>query len=151
MADHDRSGKVGCIQRLNPRRRKKFIAHLAQTLNVSEAARLAEIPLAAAFQAKREEPDFAAAWTAALSDGYAHLELEVLRRFIEGDQQAAPDTKYDFANAIRFLNAHRDWASRTQNHQHKVSAAEVRAAIDRKVEDLKQRIALEKRDRAEHK
>ncbi|MEM7667075.1 MAG: hypothetical protein AAF250_14550, partial [Pseudomonadota bacterium] len=54
------------------------------------------------------------------------------------------DAKYDFANAIRLLNAHRDNAARAQAQQRNVSAAEVRASIDRKIAAIRTQVREEK-------
>ena len=74
-----------------------------------------------------------------------HLEMEVLRRLREGDMMTESKDKYDFANAIRLLAVHRDNAARAEAVERNVSAAEVRASIDRKVEAIRERVRLEKR------
>ena len=84
----------------------------------------------------------------ALYEGYVHLVLDVVRRLREGDLQTEASDKYDFANAIRLLNAHRDNAARAQAEQRNVSAAEVRASIDRKVEAIREQFQREKRRKA---
>ncbi|MGB3472163.1 MAG: hypothetical protein WBA51_15205 [Erythrobacter sp.] len=128
---------------LNRHWRGLFLDHLAETSNVTKSAAHADINPSRAYKVRREEPDFARQWLTALWEGYTHLELEVLRRLREGDQKAGDD-KYDFANAIRLLNAHRDNAARAQAEMHNVSAAEVRASIDRKVEAIRLQIKREK-------
>jgi hypothetical protein len=70
--------------------------------------------------------------------------MEVLRRLREGDQIAGNSDKYDFANALRLLAAHRDNAARAQATHRNVSAAEIRASIDRKVEAIRLQIKREK-------
>ena len=70
--------------------------------------------------------------------------MEVLQRLREGRQKTEDGEKYDFANAIRLLAAHRETAARAQAEQRNVSAAEVRASIDRKVEEIRLRIMAEK-------
>ncbi|MEM7667139.1 MAG: hypothetical protein AAF250_14885, partial [Pseudomonadota bacterium] len=110
-----------------------FLDSLAETSNVRKSARKAKRSASFVYKARRENAEFANAWLAALWEGYAHLEMEVLCRLREGDQNGKDDAKYDFANAIRLLNAHRDNAARAQAQQRNVSAAEVRASIDRKI------------------
>lgn len=129
---------------LNRHWRGLFLDYLAESSNVPESARQAGINPSRAYKVRREEPEFARAWLAALWEGYVHLEMEVLRRLREGDQQAANADKYDFANAIRLLNAHRENAARAQAEERNVSAAEIRASIDRKVESIRQRIRADK-------
>ncbi len=128
----------------NPHWRRRFLSFLAESSNVSESARKAKTSVSRAYKARREEPKFAGDWLAALSEGYIHLEMEVLRRLREGDLQTETSDKYDFANAIRLLSAHRDNAARAQAAQRNVSAAEVRASIDQKVEAIRQQVRSER-------
>ncbi|MEM9311025.1 MAG: hypothetical protein AAGA34_06215 [Pseudomonadota bacterium] len=129
---------------LNRHWRGRFLDFLAESSNVSESARRAGINPSRAYKVRREEPEFARQWLAALWEGYVHLELEVLRRLREGDNSTSGNDKYDFANAIRLLNAHRDNAVRAQAEQRNVSAAEIRASIDRKVEAIRLQVQREK-------
>lgn len=124
--------------------RTRFLDTLATSSNVTRAAEAAGINLARAYRTRRAEPDFARAWQAALTDGYLHLEMEVIRRLREGDFKTADGDKFDFANAIRLLSAHRDSAARGQSQTRDVSAAEVRASIDRKIEEIRRRLEREK-------
>jgi hypothetical protein len=121
-----------------------FLDYLAESSNVSESARKAGANPSRAYKLRREDPEFARKWLAALYEGYLHLEMEVVRRLREGDMQTENADKYDFANAIRLLAAHRDNAARAQAQHRNVSAAEVRASIDRKVEAIRQQVQREK-------
>ena len=136
--------KAGEQARLNRHWRGLFLDLLAETSNVSESARKAGINPSRAYKIRREEPEFAKAWLAALYEGYIHLEMEVVRRLREGDMDAGHSGKYDFANAIRLLAAHRDTAAQAQAQQRNVSAAEVRASIDRKVEAIRAQVMRER-------
>lgn len=129
---------------LNRHWRGLFLDYLAETSNVSESARRTGINPSRAYKVRREEPEFARQWLSALYEGYLHLELEVIRRLREGDMKTANDEKYDFANAIRLLAAHRDNAARAQAEARNVSAAQVRASIDRKVEAIRQQVRAER-------
>lgn len=124
--------------------RRKFLAYLAESSNVTQSAAQANISPSRAYRSRREEPEFARQWLAALWEGYSHLEMEVLRRLRDGDQHTSENDKYDFANAIRLLNAHRESAARAQAEQRSVSAAEIRAAIDRKVASIRQQVRRDK-------
>jgi len=128
-----------------------FLDHLAESSNVKASARKAKTTTSKAYKLRRENAEFAAHWLAALFEGYVHLEMEVLRRLRDGDLKAKGEDKYDFANAIRLLGAHRENAARAQAEQRNVSASEVRASIDRKVEAIRQQVQDEKRRRAERK
>lgn len=131
-------------QDFNTNWRSDFLDFLAESSNVSESASKAGVNASRAYKARREEPDFARDWLSALWEGYVHLEMEVLRRLRVGDQQTGDAGKYDFANAIRLLSAHRDNAARAQAAQRNVSAAEVRASIDSKVEAIRQHVRSER-------
>lgn len=140
--------KEGESQGLNRHWRTLFLDILAQTSNVSEAARRAKVSASRAYKVRREEPEFARQWLAALWEGYTHLEMDVLRRLRDGDMNAGDNGKYDFANAIRLLGAHRESAARAQAEQRNVSAAEIRASIDRKVETIRLQLHREKQRKA---
>ncbi len=146
MPDNLRSDDPGQEKRprINSRWRDRFIERLAQSSNVSRSAEFAGVSNSYVYRARANEPEFAQRWLAALWEGYEHLEMEVLRRLREGDLQTDDATKYDFANAIRLLNAHRDNAARAQAEQRNVSAAEIRGSIDRKVEEIRLRIQQER-------
>ena len=124
--------------------RTRFLDHLAESSNVTRSAEYAGIDISRVYRLRRAQPDFARAWQAALFEGYTHLEMEVLRRLREGDFKTADGEKFDFANAIRLLAAHRDTAASGQSKARDVSADEVRASIDRKIEEIRRRIAKEK-------
>ncbi len=128
----------------NKERRSKFLDFLAESSNVTKSAEHAGISSSQAYKLRREDPEFARDWLTALWEGYVHLEMEVLRRLREGDQQTEAADKYDFANAIRLLSAHRENAARAQAAQRNVSAAEVRASIDRKVEAIRAQVRSER-------
>lgn len=134
----------------NRRWQTLFLNFLAESSNVTKSADLAGINPSRAYKLRREDPEFAQEWLAALWEGYTHLEMEVLRRLRDGDVQAGDKEKYDFANAIRLLAAHRDNAARMQAQQRNVSAAEVRASIDRKVEAIRQQVQRDKRSGPRH-
>ncbi len=131
-----------------PRWKAHFLDKLARSSNVSEAAREAGVDPGQAYRLRREDPVFARQWLAALWEGYLLLEFEVLRRLREGDLRAAKDERFDFANAIRLLSSHRDSAIQAQAQERNVSAAEVRASIDRKVEEIQRKVQLAKEGEA---
>lgn len=141
MAKNTGSGKA-----LRPTKnwKEKFLLALAQTSNVSRSADIAGVDTSTVYRLRSSESEFARRWLAALWEGYEHLELEVLRRLREGDLKTESGEKYDFAAAIRLLSAHRDTAAQAKAAQRNVSAAEIRASIDRKVEEIRYRVMQEK-------
>jgi hypothetical protein len=136
-----KNGESGPI---NNNWRRLFLDHLAESSNVTASAEKAGISVSRAYKVRREEPEFARQWLIALAEGYLHLEMEVVRRLREGDAKTPDDGKFDFANAIRLLAAHRGSAAGGAGDVRDVSAAEVRASIDRKIEDIRKRIARQK-------
>lgn len=80
------------------RAREKFIARLAETCNVSEAARTAGISRQAAYEWRNNDPSFAAEWEDAEQQAADHLEMEAWKR--------ATDDKSDRMLEI-LLKAHR--------------------------------------------
>lgn len=121
-----------------------FLIHLAESSNVTRSATNAGLHPSAIYHKRRQDPAFARKWLSALYEGYLHLEMEVVRRLREGEMQGRNKDKYDFANAIRLLTVHRENAARAQAEQRNVDAAAVRASIDRKIEDIRQQVQLEK-------
>lgn len=134
---------AGCKahDRVHPRWRGLFIAHLEQSSSVARSAERAGVSKARAYRARKNEPGFASAWALALERGYEDLEMELLRRLREGDLLAQKGAKYEFAAAIRLLALHRDDTARSHTGRREVTAAEIRASIDRKIADIRQRIA----------
>jgi hypothetical protein len=129
---------------LNRHWRARFLDTLATSSNVTRAAAAAGVSLTRAYRLRRAEPEFARQWQAALDDGYFHLELELVRRLREGDVKTGDGQNYDFANAIRLLAARRTATAAEPPRGRDVSAAEVRASIDRKIEDIRRRMARQK-------
>ena len=82
--------------------RTYFLQKLAETSNVTASAAYAGVATSRAYKTRREDAKFAAAWRAALFEGYQHLEMEVLGYL----RAAEPDRKFDVANALRLLAAH---------------------------------------------
>jgi broad specificity phosphatase PhoE len=125
--------------------RKRFLETLAATSSLARAAEAARTTPARAHEARRTDPEFARAWQAAIAESYLNLELEVIRRMREGDLKTPDGDKFDFANAIRLIAAHRDSAGRSQaSEPRNVSIAEVRASIERKIEEAERQVARKK-------
>ena len=135
--------KIGEEGNINPHWRDIFLDILAESSNVTKAAEAAEINPSRAYKIRREDPKFAKQWRAALLEGYVHLEMDTLQRLREGTTGDGP--KFDIANALRLLVMHRETVARAQAEQRNVSAAEVRASIDRKVEAIRQQVREERR------
>src|SRR3546814_7610629 len=64
----------------------KFLETLAQTCNVSEAARVVGRNLSTVYYLKRRDPAFARAWKQALSIGHEELRALMLRQALFGTE-----------------------------------------------------------------
>jgi transposase-like protein len=70
--------KAASVPRLNAATRKAFLIHLSETANVSASARKVDVGTSSIYAERRRLSDFRAAWTAALAEGYARLEADML-------------------------------------------------------------------------
>lgn len=127
--------------------KRAFLDALAETSNVARAARMAGIAASTAYDARRKNRDFARQWRAALCEGYDNLEMELLGRLREGEIKRAAGAKtgvrtFDNAIAYRLLLVHQEARQKEEAVRANVSAAEVRAAIERKADALRARIEL---------
>ncbi|MFM2099411.1 MAG: hypothetical protein RLZZ366_950 [Pseudomonadota bacterium] len=89
-----------------------FLAHLAVTSNVSDAARTAEVPVRSAYALRRKEPAFRDEWHDALCEGYARLEAELLAAALIGPNGNTKDATLKsraqkYRLGVTLLSAHR--------------------------------------------
>lgn len=124
---------------------KKFLAALSDTSNVAAAARHAGVSTSVVYERRRTDTDFSRQWQLALCEGYDNLEMELLHRLRTGEVKPATGAKravrsFDNGIAFRLLLAHRESATRARAMRENVSAAQVRAAIDRKVAEIRERV-----------
>lgn len=122
-----------------------FLAALAETSNVKRAAKTAGVSTSTVYDFKRRNQAFAREWRAALCEGYDHLEMELLCRLREGEIKRAPGAKtgvrtFDNPTSYRLLMVHREEVLKERAQRANVSAAEVRAAIERKVAAIRARV-----------
>ncbi len=127
--------KTGEKDNLDRHWRGLFLDTLAETSNVSAAARIAGINPSRAYKVRREEPEFADLWTEALVEGYQHLEMETLHRLRMGTSK--DDNKFDAANALRLLALHRESVAREKARQSEASEEDVLASLDAKIQALR--------------
>lgn len=149
MADKPGSGRRGAVAAPRLKQWSKcFLAELAGTSNVSAAARKAGISTATAYEARRQNAEFNRAWQRALCEGYDHLEMELLHRLRSGEVKPASNAKrgvrsFDNATALRLLAAHREAVSQQRAIRANEDAAVIIAAIDTKLERIRQRRLLQ--------
>ena len=121
-----------------------FLEHLAQTSNVSAAAKAAKVDISTVYRLRRSDAAFYAAWRAALLEGYDNLEMELLGRLRLGELEGGKSKerarrKYENAAAIRVLLAHRQTISEERARREAVSEEEVLASINAKIDKLRER------------
>ncbi|WP_438997792.1 hypothetical protein [Candidatus Puniceispirillum sp.] len=97
--------------------RDAFLDSLRVTGNVSAAARLVGRSRASLYRMRRIDPDFASAWQDALEEAVDWLELEALRRAVEGIKEdrfskgeiVGTITRYSDSLLMFLLKARRPW------------------------------------------
>ncbi|KQU53085.1 hypothetical protein ASG67_09590 [Sphingomonas sp. Leaf339] len=78
---------------LNAVRRQRFLEVLAATANVARAARETGVEARACYRLRQRDAGFAAAWEAALDEGYARLEALLLAAAMGSADDNAIDRK----------------------------------------------------------
>ena len=120
-----------------------FIAALGDTSNIRSAARAADIDPSRAYRRRRDDPDFARRWFAALCEGYDNLEMELLHRLrigtLEKPGKDVARRKYDTATAFKLLLAHRETVSWERARKGSDDEGAILAAINAKIETMRQR------------
>ena len=132
--------------RTTPKWAPAFLTELAQTSNVSAAARKAGVNKGMAYAARKASPEFSRMWNVALCEGYDLLELELLQRLREGEVKPARDAKrgtrsFDNATALRLLIAHRQSAARQRALRDSEDTEAILASINARLEGIKRRRA----------
>jgi len=115
--------------------RAPFLEALAETSNVTAAAKQAGVPARTAYKRRRTDAQFAGRWLQALHEGYDHLEMELLGYL----RDPAPKRKMDVAAALRLLGAHRDTVERHRALREEEDEQATFESIDRFLADMRQR------------
>jgi hypothetical protein len=134
-----------------PRKRKIFLEHLAATSNVTASAAEAGMSGSGVYQLRLRDSLFREAWSAALEEGYARLEMMLLERCfatrptprIDGGKIVATAETMDPELALRLLKQH--WAKKEGKRRGgimpgKASMDEVREALLKKLSALNKRM-----------
>lgn len=92
--------------------RRAFLDELAQSANVTAAAKRGRMTTSAFYQHRRADAEFRAQWHAALCEGYARLETELLAEALAAPDAEASDAVvkarlYKQRLALALLTAHR--------------------------------------------
>ena len=132
--------------RNNTRWREVFLEKLAETSNISAAAKWAHVTTSQVYASRRGEPDFARKWQAALCEGYDNLEMELLYRLRTGQGAGEAGGKFEFAVALRLLAAHRESAARERALRDNEDADQILAEIDAKLDAMRDRARAAQED-----
>jgi|GEM_PF-605308 len=128
------------------RARKLFLEHLALTSNVAASARKAGVASSRVYALKRKNPDFACDWQAALSEGFARLEAELLAealRTISGKVSDATlkSRAQKHRLALALLAMHRNSVRGAPKPVAKAdNSAEIAARVEAKLLDMRARV-----------
>ena len=125
--------------RSKTRWRDAFLEKLAETSNITAAAKWAHITTSQVYASRRSEPEFARKWQAALCEGYDNLEMDLLYRLRTGQTVAEAGGKFEFAVALRLLAAHRESAARERALRDNEDADKILAEIDAKLDAMRDR------------
>ncbi|TIX49390.1 hypothetical protein [Alteraurantiacibacter aquimixticola] len=139
MAGMNNSNEGGEDPKLDRHWRKRFLDALAETSNVSAAARVAEVTPSRAYKVRRTEPAFRTQWNEALLEGYEHLEMETLHRLRMGVDSGKEDRKFDIANALRLLSLHSQTVAHERAQRSQQDEDEVLAALNAKIDAMRAR------------
>lgn len=128
--------------------RKLFLDQLADTCNVSLAAKRAGFYPQRAYDLKARDADFRRGWDKALAMGFAQLELTMLERALHGTETAvkAPNGKattmrsYSDRLGLTLLKMHRDGAGLADaSEMDEAEQAEIRRRLMAKLDRLRER------------
>lgn len=98
------------------KKQKDFLGALAETCNVKLAARMAKVSTSAIYVRRERDAGFRAGWDRALAEGYAKLELEMLKRALHGVERTVVTRagnresfrEYNDRLGLALLRMHRD-------------------------------------------
>lgn len=137
------------------KKRAAFLDVLKGSCNVREAARIVAMSEGSAYDLRRRDPAFAAEWKEALEQGYAELEMLLLRQSIygaemveivdDGKNDGGVKTKkvhsYPHAIALRLLLAHRETVNEYRNERgiDRPGSENVRAEIQDRLAEIRAR------------
>lgn len=144
-------------RRTNPKWRPAFLEALKRAPNVVTACEVAGVPRCTAYNARRDDPDFAKAWAEAWEVGMYAIDAEMYRRAVDGwlepvyqqGAQVGTVRKYSDAMLALFSKAHAEkYRATTQVQLTGKGGGAVEVTLDvrtRAFERLKHSIATDPR------
>jgi hypothetical protein len=123
---------------------RKFLSALAESSNVSAAARKAGVCTSTVYETRRDRPEFFRKWQVALCEGYDNLEMDLLQRLRSGEIKPPAGAKrsvrsFDNATAFRLLSAHRESAARERAVRDNQDAGAILVSINAKLVRMRER------------
>lgn len=129
---------------------RAFLDHLAETSNVSVAAKRAGVSRAAVYRLRAVDAAFSNGWQTAIATGYAELELKMLKRARFGTRKPfkRPDgtlgrmTEYDDGHGLKLLTAYKAGLEKGRDDLagDASSAAAAREALAATLADIRRRL-----------
>ena len=118
-----------------------FLNELAETSNVKAAAEAANVSQSLVYKQRRDNPQFARQWYAALAEGYDNLEMELLGRLRAGKTEDvdADGTrhKFDIGTAFRCLAAHRETVAKEKGRRTLADEVATMKSINAKIDAIR--------------
>jgi len=126
----------------------EFLSVLAETCNVTEAARQAGVCLSYAYKRRASNAGFRAGWMQAIGDAYQRLELVLLDRAFNGTEKVvkrrdgSEDRMLEYSNqlGLSLLKMHRNTAAEAASEMPPEDVGEMREQLVKKLLRLKKRI-----------
>ena len=127
----------------------KFLAALAETCNVTHAAAEAGVSARGAYNRRKQDATFRAAWLSAIGAAYQRLEMVLLERAFVGMEKVvrrrdgSEERMVEYPNqlALTLLKLHRDTAVEAATEVPPDDVEEIRERLLEKLERLRKREA----------
>jgi len=126
----------------------EFLSVLAETCNVTEAARQAGVCLSYAYKRRASNAGFRAGWMQAIGEAYQRLELVLLDRAFNGTEKVvkrrdgSEERMLEYSNqlGLSLLKMHRNTAAEAASEMPSEDVDEMREQLVKKLLRLKKRI-----------
>ena len=126
---------------------ERFLTVLADTSNVTMAAKEAGVSSSNAYRRRKENAAFRAAWLEAIAVAYSRLELVLLERAFNGTEKVVKRrdgseermTEYSNQLGLTLLKMHRDTAVEAAPENEPENIDEIRERLFNKLERLRKR------------
>jgi hypothetical protein len=126
---------------------REFLSVLAETCNVSEAARQSGASIGYVYSRRKKDAAFRAGWREAIAAAYQRLELVLLDRAFNGTEKVmkrrdgSEELMREYSNqlGLTLLKMHRDTAAEAEPENGPANIDELRERLFNKLERLRKR------------